>query len=1004
MTTRTPTAGYNTRFRNRTAASSIPVAVSASANTRLPNPTTTIAQPHASDNEGSRPATPVNLQDVATRLFSDVIASRPPSPVTSLGGSPVRGASNVVANDRLDVANAPEALAPIITLAQPVWSNTTVIRRRRTPSSDSVHEINDNQAHLTNEQSNAVRYAERQLSDKDRAKLARRYEAVNIATNSGLPNASGDDSSAVNAPRDKGKTVDIRNWGHLGLTHDDTNIEVQRAALEHYNQGRNEIPFARAPPEVTIDRAPKNNTSHHRRSHRSRSKKPKSHSAKPDDARTSTDPIRNDYQFLRPTSQIPASSYLGATLNALPDELPGPSRHRRRRDPSPASSDSSSSSSDSLSNNGPSPPGGSGSSPPSDDGSSGDESRGGRSSSRNRRRRQRKQKSKSRRGKSSERKARSKRRDKSRRSARRRNSPDDKSSGHDSNSADSRKGSKRMLILPIEPRRYHGQRDLRAFTQFTQQVNAYLSQGRVPAEQQVSIASNFLSGRGYDFYARRVANHPQDWSLKRFFSEMFDFIFPPDFRLRLRDEIARKRQDANSVMEYVYELEELFNVVGDFDEQAKVVKLWTGFRQSIQSGLWLERLNPELSDWESVKRAAMVIEMSEQAAARANTMPYRVDSYRPSYRRDHRVDRRDFRDRHNRRYDSYVPNRDSRQRDSASVRVSSAEVRGGNRNSPRGGRNFRSTPNLRTRNNQDYRPRPANVRPSPRPSPAAPSRPGPPGGVYRPGDPRNPTLRNSASTSRTNNSDQSTADGRCFRCQEVGHLARNCPKNSTVKSTSSRPPGMSSFNAEYEEHLHDERDGDVLDSLPLGSVTIASSSSAPPPTTLPSLSAPHAVPDQAGPVVIGLEEGEGNDEMLGYPDDMPGLMDMAEADRESAWDLEEWPNYDPLRHPRSSIGEPFEMVAANILTSSQPYPGDPDWVTRDNRIPERFAVYRAYHDDYLIEDRFADTVSPIPVDQLRDPVFAVADWYAHRRATRYGVAIELEYTRTMGDALGGLRR
>ncbi|KAJ2921649.1 hypothetical protein H1R20_g15447, partial [Candolleomyces eurysporus] len=969
MTTRTPT-GYNTCFCNRAAASNIPVPISVSANTRLPNPSTTITQPLASDNEDTtRPTTPVNLQDVATRMFSDVVASRPPSPVSSVGGSPVRGISNVVANDRLDVANAPEALAPIVTLAQPavhttmvndhcVAENTTsddggrwttVVHRRRTPSSDSVREIDINQARLTHEQSNAVCRAERQLSDEDRATLARRYEVINIEAASGMPaNPSSDNSSAAANPRDKGKTVDIRNWGHLGFTHDDADIELQHAALKQFNQGRNDIPIVRAPPEVTIDRAPKNNASHHCRSHRSRSKKSKSHSTKPEDVRASTDPTRNDYEFLRPTSQIPASSYLGATLNALPDKLPGPSRHHDKRDPSPASSDSSSSSSRSSSISGSSPPGGSGNSPPSDDGLSGDESRGGRSSSGSRRRRRRTRKSKSRKGKSSERKARSKRRGKSRRSARRKDTPDgDSSSEYESDSSNPGKGSKRMLIRPIEPRRYHGQRDLRAFTQFTQQVNAYLSQGRVPADQQVSIASSFLSGRGYDFYARRVANNPQDWSLKRFFSEMFDFVFPPDFRLRLRDEIARKRQDSNSVIEYVYELEELFNVVGDFDEQAKVVKLWTGFRQSIQSGLWLERLNPELSDWESVKRAAMVIEMSEQAAARASMTPYRVDSYRPNYRRDHRVDRRDFRDRHNRR-------------------VSSAEFRDRDRNSPRSSRNFRSTPNLRVRNNQDNRRRPTNTRPSPRPSPAAPSRPGPPGGVYRPGDPRNPALRNSASSSRSNNADQPPADGRCFRCQELGHLARNCPKNSTVKSNSSKPPGVSSFNAEYEGHLHDGNDGEVLDSLPLGSVAIASSSRDPPPSN-----------PRYQPVVIELEEGVVDEDMLGYPDDLPGLMDVADIDQESTWDLEEWPNYDPLWRPRSSIGEPFEMVAANILTSSQPYPGDPDWVTRDSRIPERLTVHRAYHDDYLIEDRFAGTVSPIPVDQLRDPAFAVADWYAH---------------------------
>ncbi|KAJ2911812.1 hypothetical protein MD484_g8599, partial [Candolleomyces efflorescens] len=1000
MTTRTPVAGYNTRLRNRAAASNIPVATNSSL-----NPTSSLFQPPPAYGDGETttiiPATPVNLQDVATRLFSDVVASRPPSPLASAGGSPERGSNVVAFNDtraETRLTNAPEALVPVDSSAQPTtniirdirdafenearsedghW--TTVRRRRqsRDASPESGPEINHDNTHLTQEQNTAVRDAERQLSDQERAMLARRYEVVNTAATSGAPpKPLSDDSSIAEVPKDKGKGIDIRNWGNLGLTQDETDVELQRAAFDMFNKGRSNVPFGAA---TQMNHHQSRNDAHHRRSHRSRSRKikSKSHSAKPDEARESKEHIRTGYDFLRATSQIPASSYLGATLNALPDKLPGPSRPRRRRDPSPSSSDSSSSSSDgSFSDE--HRHDGSGHSPPSDDGSSDDSrSRSSRPNSRIRRRRQRKQKSKSRKGKSSGRKV---ARHRSRRDYR---SDDDFSSDFDSDSMRSEKDSKRMLIRPIEPRRYSGQRDLRAFTQFSQQTSAYLSQGRVPADQQVSITSNFLSGRAYDFFVRRVANNPQNWTLKQFFSELFDFVFPPDFRLRLRDDIARKRQESSSVVEYTYELEELFNVVGDFDEQAKVVKLWTGFRQSIQAALWLERLNPEISDWESVKKAAMVIEMAEQAASRANRIPHRGDFYRPNYR-DHRATRRDYRDRHPRRYDSYVPRQDYHRRDSGPIRANSAEIRSRGRHLGRGGHPSRSTPNLRVRNTQDGRQRTEGARTHTRPPNPPSSRPGPPGGVYLPRDPRNPATRNNTSTAaRPGPSAQAAADGRCFRCQETGHLARNCPKGNVVNSNSSKPPGVTSFSAEYEDHLHADEDGGVLDSLPLGSIAVA------PPNSVPEVQI-------QVPVLVDSAK-EGDEEDLTYPDDLPDLMEMDEG---SEYDVVEWPNYDPDRRPRSSIGEPFEMVAATILTSSQPYPGDPDWVTRDNRIPERFSVHRAYIDDYLIEDRFSGIVSPISVCHLRNPDFAVADWYARRRGELYQLEVELEYSRTMGDALG----
>jgi len=64
------------------------------------------------------------------------------------------------------------------------------------------------------------------------------------------------------------------------------------------------------------------------------------------------------------------------------------------------------------------------------------------------------------------------------------------------------------------------------------------------------------------------------------------------------------------------------------------------------------------------------------------------------------------------------------------------------------------------------------------------------------------------------------AEGRCFGCGELGHMVRNCPSQSIVKSGSSKPPGTSTFNikptavvdAESDDHV------EVLESLPLGAI------------------------------------------------------------------------------------------------------------------------------------------------------------------------------------------
>lgn len=51
------------------------------------------------------------------------------------------------------------------------------------------------------------------------------------------------------------------------------------------------------------------------------------------------------------------------------------------------------------------------------------------------------------------------------------------------------------------------------------------------------------------------------------------------------------------------------------------------------------------------------------------------------------------------------------------------------------------------------------------------------------------------------------AEGKCFRCKEPGHLARNCPKDSFIKSDKSRKaPGLSSYRIELEMNEAQELD------------------------------------------------------------------------------------------------------------------------------------------------------------------------------------------------------
>ena len=108
----------------------------------------------------------------------------------------------------------------------------------------------------------------------------------------------------------------------------------------------------------------------------------------------------------------------------------------------------------------------------------------------------------------------------------------------------------------------------------------------------------------------------QIWMLTQFYDELFNFCFPIDYRMQIRRNLNRCHQNEKTVTEYVHELTELFNMIGDVSEQEQVLKFWNGSRAVIQKGLWRDNLNPKISSWPSVIAQAEIIEISENVADR----------------------------------------------------------------------------------------------------------------------------------------------------------------------------------------------------------------------------------------------------------------------------------------------------------------------------------------------------------------------------------------------------
>ncbi|KAF8810958.1 hypothetical protein BYT27DRAFT_7056904, partial [Phlegmacium glaucopus] len=135
---------------------------------------------------------------------------------------------------------------------------------------------------------------------------------------------------------------------------------------------------------------------------------------------------------------------------------------------------------------------------------------------------------------------------------------------------------------------------------FVCESDAYLRDGKVRSHRKVFLLSYYLTGKAYNFYTQKVSMNEEKWKLSHFYTELFNYCFPIDYRMQMRRALTRCHQNEKSVAEYTHELQELFNMIGAIPEQDKVIKFWNSSRPIIQKGLWRDNLNPEISTWEEV--------------------------------------------------------------------------------------------------------------------------------------------------------------------------------------------------------------------------------------------------------------------------------------------------------------------------------------------------------------------------------------------------------------------
>ncbi|KAG6809659.1 hypothetical protein H0H92_015293 [Tricholoma furcatifolium] len=165
-------------------------------------------------------------------------------------------------------------------------------------------------------------------------------------------------------------------------------------------------------------------------------------------------------------------------------------------------------------------------------------------------------------------------------------------------------------IKPTPPEKYNGEPEVQRYFKFVAQSVAYCDKGQIPSEDQVQKISYFLTGEAYKFYLNKVLMEEHKWNLTKFVKRLFNYCFPPNYRLKEQQKLETFKRGNMRVRPYAAELKNKYQIIGYAHKHEKVRKLWSGLQPRLQQKLFENGFDPERSKWGEVVDAAELYEIA----------------------------------------------------------------------------------------------------------------------------------------------------------------------------------------------------------------------------------------------------------------------------------------------------------------------------------------------------------------------------------------------------------
>ncbi|KAF9529027.1 hypothetical protein CPB83DRAFT_748557, partial [Crepidotus variabilis] len=108
---------------------------------------------------------------------------------------------------------------------------------------------------------------------------------------------------------------------------------------------------------------------------------------------------------------------------------------------------------------------------------------------------------------------------------------------------------------PIPPINYGGRADYCEFSRFAKIGIAYVEDAQFPHKRCNFKLSTFLIGTARDCYIQKIKEHEETMSLHEFFQILFDYCFPANYCLGLRNKLDQMIQKDKTVARYAHKIQ-----------------------------------------------------------------------------------------------------------------------------------------------------------------------------------------------------------------------------------------------------------------------------------------------------------------------------------------------------------------------------------------------------------------------------------------------------------------